>query len=261
MSADRRPRRFLTIMLVPDNGQEARTFRFSYRRLRVLAGLASVVALGLTLVAGSWWYLAARAARVGELERQVAALQKERGRIQELGRQLDGIEQEYGRIRGLFGAEAPDAPSDVWLPPPSGGSRGRTSATRNLAKASLPKSWPLTERGFVTQGLLKGAAGEHTGLDIAVPTGSYIRAAGAGTVVDVGEDPTYGRFVTIDHGHGYTSIYGHASETFVVVGEQVRQDEVVALSGSTGRSTAPHLHFEILKDSQAVDPLTLVHQP
>jgi murein DD-endopeptidase MepM/ murein hydrolase activator NlpD len=253
--------RFLTIMLVPEDGREARTFRLSYRLLRTLAGLAAVVALGLTLVAGSWWYLAARASRVTELQHQVQTLQAEGTRIQELSRQLNDMEQEYARIRGLFGAAPSDVPSDVWLPPTEGTGRSGTTDTRNLAKFSVPSSWPLTERGFVTQGLETGAKGDHPGLDIAVPTDSYVRAAGAGTVVDVGEDPVYGRFVVIDHGDGYTSLYGHASLTLVTPGEQVRQDEVIAMSGSTGRSTAPHLHFEILKDGKPVDPLTLVHQP
>jgi murein DD-endopeptidase MepM/ murein hydrolase activator NlpD len=261
MSGPRGKSRFLTIMLVPEGGREQRTFRLSYRLLRALAGLAAVVALGLTLVAGSWWYLAARASRVTALQRQVQALQAEGTRIQELSRQLSGMEQEYNRIRGLFGANPPDAPSDVWLPPTDGTGRPRGAETRNIAKKSLPRSWPLTERGFVTQGLETGEKGDHPGLDIAVPTDSYVRAAGAGTVVDVGEDPVYGRFVVIDHGDGYTSLYGHASLTLVTPGEQVRQDEVIALSGSTGRSTAPHLHFEILKDGKPVDPLTMVHQP
>lgn len=255
-------RRFLTVMLVPEGGREARTFRLSYRLLRAMAGVASVAALGLTLVAGSWWYLAARASRVSELEHRVQSLQAERARVQELGRKMEAIEQQYAHIRSLFGANALDAPSDVWLPPSMGNARSsRGSATRDVTPASKPSSWPLTERGFVTQGLLDGEEGHHTGVDIAVATDSYIRAAGAGTVVDVGEDPVYGRFVIIDHGDGYTSLYGHASLNLVSRGQRVRQDEVIALSGSTGRSTAPHLHFEILKDGEAVDPLTLVHQP
>lgn len=260
MSARGANRRFLTVMLLPDDGQEGRTFRISYRLLRTLVVLGAVVALGLTLVAGSWWYLAARASRVTELQRQVDTLRTEQARIQALGHQLAGIEKDYGKIRVLFG-DAPSARSDVWLPPATGTPRLRVGGTRDVAKASLPTSWPLTERGFVTQGLLRGDKGEHPGLDIAVPTGSYIRAAGAGKVVDVGTDPVYGRFVVIDHGHGYTSLYGHASLTLVTAGEHVRQDEVIALSGSTGHSTAPHLHFEILKNGRAVDPLTMVHQP
>jgi murein DD-endopeptidase MepM/ murein hydrolase activator NlpD len=253
------PRR-LTIMVVPDRGRETHTFQVSYRVLRGLAAVAALAALALTLVAGSWWYLAARASRVAELEAQVADLTAERDRVQELGRQLEMIEGQYSRIRDLFGP-SPTAPSEVWLPPTSGAPRG--IGTRSAATATRPTSWPLTERGFVTQGLLDNdrREGEHPGVDIAIPTDSYIRAAGAGTVSDVGEDPIYGRFVVIEHGEGYSSLYGHASLTLVELGQGVRQNEVIALSGSTGRSTAPHLHFEVLLNGEAVDPLTLVQQP
>jgi len=247
--------------VVPDSGQETRTFRISYRRLRALGGLAAVIALALTLMAGSWWYLAARASRVSDLEDKVATLEGERAQVQSLARQLEGIERQYSRIRDMFGAHKAETPSDVWLPPTDAGRRSRTP--RTTAHASVPSSWPLTERGFVTQGLLDatGSREEHPGLDIAVATDSYVRAAGAGTVVDVGEDPIYGRFVVLDHGKGYTTLYGHASLNLVSRGQRVRQNEVIALSGSTGRSTAPHLHFEVLLNGEAVDPLTLVHQP
>jgi murein DD-endopeptidase MepM/ murein hydrolase activator NlpD len=212
-------------MLVPDRGQETHTFRVSYAThatLRVLGGLTSLAALALTLIAGSWWYLASRASRVADLESELAALQADRIRLGSLARQLEGLEQ---------------------------------------PASTLPTSWPLSDRGFVTQGLLEGADGDHPGLDIAVPTDSYVRAAGAGSVVDLGEDPVYGRFVVIDHGDGYSTRYAHASLQLVTLGQVVRQNEVIALSGSTGRSTAPHLHFEILLDGQAVDPFTLVTQP
>ncbi len=257
MKGDSCSRRYLTVMLVPDRGEESHNFRLSYALLRMLAGATALLALALTLVAGSWWYLAARAAHATQLEEEVRALESERDRIQELAAQLDAIERHYGKVRELFGFSVPAAPSDVWLPPVSEGRRGPTS--RNTASASIPSSWPLTERGFVTQGLLE--TGDHPGVDIAVPTDSYVRATGAGTVVDVGEDPVYGFFVALDHGGGYTSLYGHASLTLVSRGQRVRQNEVIALSGSTGRSTAPHLHFEILLNGEAVDPLTLVHQP
>jgi murein DD-endopeptidase MepM/ murein hydrolase activator NlpD len=113
----------------------------------------------------------------------------------------------------------------------------------------------------VTRGLFEDDGGAHTGLDIAAPTGSYVRAAGAGRVVDVGEGPTYGKYVRIDHDNGYETLYAHASYTLVELGEEVRKNEVIALSGSTGESTAPHLHFEILFEGETVDPLKLVQQP
>jgi len=261
MSHQPKRRRYLTILLVPDGGPESHTVRLSYGALRLMGVMAAVVALALTLVAGSWWYLAARASRVADLEAQVDSLTADQARIAALAQQIETIERRYGRIRSLFGADAPGSPSDVWLPPPTTGRR--PSAPRTTASAGLPSSWPLTERGFVTQGLLEAQGGnpDHRGLDIAVPTDSYVRAAGAGTVVDVGEDAVYGRFVVLDHGDGYTTLYGHASLNLATRGQRVRQNEVIALSGSTGRSTAPHLHFEVLLNGEAVDPLTLVHQP
>ena len=247
----------LTIMVVPEGGGPSRTLRLSRRVLRLLYLAGGVTALALTLMAGTWWYLAARAAKVGRLEEQVRTLEAERGRIAELARQLEEVEARYANIRELFGSSAADQPSEVWLPPPAG---VRVSGGRRDTDApGLPSSWPLTERGFVTQGLMEGM--EHPGLDIAVPTDSYIRASGAGTVVDAGDDPVYGRFVVLDHGDGYTTLYAHASLILVERGRRVRRNEVIALSGSTGRSTAPHLHFEILHDGEAVDPLSLVTQP
>jgi murein DD-endopeptidase MepM/ murein hydrolase activator NlpD len=119
----------------------------------------------------------------------------------------------------------------------------------------------LTEKGLVTQGLLDGEEGEHPGLDIAVQTDSYVRAAGGGIIAEVNIDEVYGRFVVIDHGSGYTTVYAHISAQLVVQGQRVREREVIALSGSSGQSTAPHLHFEILLDGSPVDPLSMVQQP
>jgi murein DD-endopeptidase MepM/ murein hydrolase activator NlpD len=76
--------------------------------------------------------------------------------------------------------------------------------------------------------------------------------------VEARSDSIYGNVVVVDHGNGYRSRYAHASLLFVETGREVRKNEVIALTGNTGRSTAPHLHFEILRDGQAVDPLTMV---
>ena len=252
--------RHLSIILVPDGGRASRTFRISYRRLRWVAAGAVVVAALLTVMAGSWWYLAARAARTGVLEARLVEMEEDRARMESFARQLEELEEQYGRIRALFGSESTQITSELWLPPPPSIRGGERSSAAG-AEDNRPTTWPLSERGFVTQTLLEGEDGEHPGLDIAVPSDSYIRAAGPGTVVDVGEDPVYGRFVTLDHGDGYRTLYGHASSTTVEAGQRVRRGEVIALSGSTGRSTAPHLHFEILLNGEPVDPLTLVRQP
>lgn len=253
-------RRKLSVVLVPEGGRDTRTFAIPYRTLGLFAGFAAVLALGLTIMAGSWWYLAARASRVSELELEVELMTRDRARVQALVSRLETIETQYLAIRNMFGSAQVDELSGVWLPPASLARRDEGNERVRLG-ASRPSVWPLSERGFVTQELYDGDAGDHPGLDIAVPSDSYIRAAGGGTVVDVGEDAVYGRFVVIDHGEATATLYGHASATFVRLGQSVRERQVIALSGSTGRSTAPHLHFEVLVDGDPTDPLTFVEQP
>jgi murein DD-endopeptidase MepM/ murein hydrolase activator NlpD len=117
------------------------------------------------------------------------------------------------------------------------------------------------ERGFVTREHLGRIPGTHPGIDIAVPEGSYVRAAGSGVVTRAGEDRIYGRFVRIRHADGFESVYGHASTLFVEPNDRVERHEVIALSGNTGTSTAPHLHFEIWKDGEPIDPRSVVQVP
>lgn len=85
----------------------------------------------------------------------------------------------------------------------------------------------------------------HNGYDIAVPLGTKVYAVEAGTVYYAGTYRGYGEMVAVDHGNGYVTIYGHNSKVLVKVGDKVDSDTVLALSGSTGRSTGPHVHYEL----------------
>ncbi|MEK7649067.1 MAG: peptidoglycan DD-metalloendopeptidase family protein [Patescibacteria group bacterium] len=95
----------------------------------------------------------------------------------------------------------------------------------------------------------------HSGVDIAGPPSNKIYAAAQGVVIISGWQSGYGRTVLIDHGNGYRTRYGHASKLFVSAGERVERGDVIAMVGSTGRSTGPHLHFEILRNGSRVNPL------
>ncbi len=251
-------KRDVALLVIPAGGGTRRRFRISRRQLRLGAVLAGV--LGVILVAGavSWVVLAVRAAEVGELREELAVLRAERSQISDLAATLTEVEARYDQLRSLFGEETGIAGGSDWLPPAAG--RGGSRAVV-AAEEALPRAWPLAERGFITQPLLENLEGSHAGLDIAVPTGSYILAAGAGRVMEAAEDPTYGLYLLLDHGAGYQSLYAHASELLVEPGDLVRTAEVIGLTGSTGRSTAPHLHFEILLNGQPVDPLSMVDPP
>lgn len=94
----------------------------------------------------------------------------------------------------------------------------------------------------------------HQGLDIAAPTGTPIKATADGTVSYAGIMGGYGNLIIIDHGNGIQTYYGHCSKLYVKVGEKVTSGDTIAAVGSTGNSTGSHLHFEIRKNGQYVNP-------
>lgn len=251
--------RRLTFIIVPHGHLETRTYEISYRRLRFALFGVMILLVAFVVMVASWWYVAAQAARVPGLEREIATLEAEREQVAEFASLLAEVESQYERVRKLLGADTPpDDGRDPMLPPLRPEPRGVAMAD---GAASTPTAWPLTQPGFITRELTKDKGMPHPGIDIAVPQDTYIRASGSGIVQAAGMDSIYGHFVLIRHPDGHESMYGHASQVFVAVGDTVESHEVIALSGSTGRSTAPHLHFEIRKDGKTVDPLTMIRKP
>jgi murein DD-endopeptidase MepM/ murein hydrolase activator NlpD len=94
----------------------------------------------------------------------------------------------------------------------------------------------------------------HTGLDIGVPTGSSIVAANSGTVIKAAWNNSYGYMVMVDHGGGIVTLYAHNSRLLVSAGQKVERGQQIALSGNTGVSTGPHLHFEVRVNGEYKDP-------
>lgn len=101
----------------------------------------------------------------------------------------------------------------------------------------------------------------HRGIDIAVPLGTPVHAMSPGHVVFAGTLSGYGRVVILDHGGGIRTLYAHLSELRVHAGDNVTEDEVIGLSGSSGRTSGPHLHFEIQRNGSAADPVSLLGGP
>ena len=101
----------------------------------------------------------------------------------------------------------------------------------------------------------------HDGDDFAVATGSPVRAAMSGTVTFAGWRGGYGNAVVLTHADGYTTLYGHASALKVTSGQHVAQGDVIALVGSTGLSTGPHLHYELRRNGVAIDPGAFLDDP
>ena len=129
-------------------------------------------------------------------------------------------------------------------------------------EALLVFRWPV--RGRISSGFgyrihpITRKRDFHKGIDIVVPYGTPVRAVEEGVVVFAGKAPNYGKLVIIKHKKGYYSVYAHNSSLRVRKGKRVKKGEILGFSGDTGRSTGPHLHFEIRKKRKPINPLRLL---
>ena len=135
--------------------------------------------------------------------------------------------------------------------------------TRELNKQVYPEGRPVQE-GWISSYFgrradpFTGYSAVHKGLDFAGPEGTKVTAVAAGLDIYSGERAGYGQMVEINHGNGLSTRYCHNEQLLVKQGDMVRKGQDLALMGSTGRSTGPHLHFEVLKNGVQVDPLRFV---
>src|SRR5690348_16334593 len=135
--------------------------------------------------------------------------------------------------------------------------------SRQLGQEIHPEGRPVST-GYISSGFgrrvdpFTGGEEFHEGIDFAAPAGTRIRAVAAGIVTWAGPRNGYGNMVQVDHGNGYATRYGHAYQVLVHVGETVNRGDALALVGDTGRSTGPHVHFEVLKNGHEVNPARFV---
>jgi murein DD-endopeptidase MepM/ murein hydrolase activator NlpD len=135
---------------------------------------------------------------------------------------------------------------------------------RKLRDEVHPEGRPVTA-GYISSRFgnrndpFTGRRAFHKGVDFAGRAGADVVAVASGVVVWSGPRYGYGELVEVNHGNGYVTRYAHNADNLVVVGETVKRGEVIARMGDTGRATGPNLHFEVLRNGQAVDPLTYIN--
>lgn len=138
--------------------------------------------------------------------------------------------------------------------------------TRQAHSGHLAMERPVDDAGYVssTFGLrpdpFTGKLARHEGLDFADDRGAPVLAATSGIVIAARTSPDYGNVIDIDHGNGLVTRYGHCLHLLVKVGDMVKRGQEIAQVGSTGRSTGPHLHFEVRKDGAPVNPVRYLAQ-
>jgi murein DD-endopeptidase MepM/ murein hydrolase activator NlpD len=257
------------------------------------AVLAVLTASSLYLSYGSYRALASQrasaAAWTSRVAEQQALLDRHSAQVRALRAEIDGWHAIHARIFAPFGPDAGPAAPSAGI----GGGTARSSPAAQPADAeeemtrlaslvrqegdalraleaflsrasaviaALPSRWPI--RGPVNSefGLRLSpwtpVEEYHGGIDIGAPVGMPVKAPAPGVVVFAGRQPDFGITVIIDHGHDTRSLYGHLSKLIVRADRPVQRGDVIALSGNTGRSSGPHLHYEIQVNGEPVNPNT-----
>lgn len=276
-------KRFYTFVFAPTAKSTLRKFNVPHKVLYSILGFAAV---GLLTVAYGTYRLAQHAVVVAKLNLMQNENRQLREKNQEALSKYDVLQNRLAALdttqRKLAEASGIGRQADIAANIGQGGPDTDTSLSdmervtaaleselrqikdvfdKNQVKlSSTPSGWPV--RGYITDGFGwrrnpfgGGGSESHGGLDIATNYGTAIEATADGIVIFAGVFGGYGNIVVIDHGYGVTTRYGHMSRIDVEVGQHIARGKQIGAVGSTGRSTAPHCHYEVRLHDRAVNPL------
>ncbi len=273
----------ISILIVPEKEGAVFSFKISLLILRAAIAAAVVGVILFVIMFISWANLARKAAVTDEIARENEEFAREQERVAQLQSRVEKLAKLEEQIRKALGADI----SLDGMNQPTGGqparwdtvgseSSGEFAALKPgefqprevpyqfsdlsiLNTGDIPSIWPL--KGFITRRFEVDPvvpSHSHTGVDIAAGMGTAIKATAGGVVVWTGWSPLYGNVVLLAHASGYFSFYGHNQINLVKPRDRVERGAPIALLGNTGKSSAPHLHFEIWHESQPLDPAELL---
>jgi murein DD-endopeptidase MepM/ murein hydrolase activator NlpD len=255
--------RGFSCIIAPNGTGTTVTFNLPGRVAVFILILLAVLVVGLVFVGMTYTRLALLSVETGRLSSENEALRVENQKINEIESELarlDEVRREIEAWAGLMTEQAQAADPEVFTPVVANlWPRRYTYAIMRpfyVEKPVYPSGMLRPAAGWISRGYhLDGTNGDgHHGIDIAAATGTPVRSALEGRVMAAGWDDIYGNLIVIEHSDSLTTIYGHNEKIWVKEGEHVTKGQVIASVGNTGRSTAPHLHFEILLDDKPVDP-------
>lgn len=251
----------ITFIVAPSRAERTYQIEISRKIVRVLTIL--LIALVIIVIGGGVFYgLLVRdsllLAKVRKENRDLQEQLKEMTELENEVQELDQIRRQLYLLAGVPEDEIENAPTGGAgdLAGSGWGSR-RLLLEEELTEAGRQSPFLcLPVRGPVSRGFAVGheRRPEHAGIDVAGPEGTPIAAAAEGEVIFAGTDTTFGNLIVLRHRDGWETAYGHGKVLLVQLGDSVQVGQTIALLGSTGRSSAPHLHFEVRKDGVRVDP-------
>ena len=290
-----RPRREFNRLVVHGDGRRVARFALSRWLVMTILLLAVTLPVSVVAIYADYLSLRQQRATFRELATRVAeqqnAIDTSRTKMQAIWAEIEGWRALRAKIWEPFGPEANPAKRGTGIGGGTGPSRAGEGTDRGAigdelerlsgvvkeegadlrslerflgratrVLAALPSRWPVrgpVNSGFGGRSSPWSAKSEfHSGLDIGAPVGTQVKAPAPGIVVFAGTHPEYGQTLIVDHGNDTKSLYGHLSRLGVAVNQTVHRGELIALTGNTGRSSGPHLHYEIQVNGQPVNPTT-----
>jgi murein DD-endopeptidase MepM/ murein hydrolase activator NlpD len=279
-----------SLQILRGNGARVARFRVPGRVLAVAAAGTVLGILLLAAVLGDWWWLRGRIRDTEFFYRQLSnqrlAIQTFYRRVADLRREVATWRELHARIREPFDSDvSAERGTGIGggMPTPFERPASRVAASEldrlaasvaeegerlraleqivaraSRAIAALPSRWPVhgavnSEFGDRASPWTRGSE-FHSGIDIGAERGTPVRAPSPGTVAFAGSHAAYGRAVMLDHGYDLKTLYGHLSKISVAPGQRVERGGEIGLTGNTGRSSGPHLHYEVLVRGQPVNP-------
>jgi murein DD-endopeptidase MepM/ murein hydrolase activator NlpD len=239
------------------------TFNLPGRVATAVLILIIVLMAAVAFVGVTYTRLAVLALETSRLKAENEALREDNQKITELEQEvirIDNMRRQIEAWAGVVpGKGMMSSPVSGYALTPNVWPRRYTYAIMRpfyTERAPYPHGMVAPAAGWVSRRFMADGAGEpaHPGVDIAASAGTPVRCALDGTVKSARWDDIYGNVIVVEHNDSLSTVYGHNEKMLVKEGEYVAKGQVIATIGSTGRSTAPHLHFEVLKGLSPVDP-------
>lgn len=249
-------RKYVTVMLVPDGTEARYGFRMREWLLKVIVGAIVLLIIGIVLFFAFYGQVVTRAAMANRLIEENERLMRYQYKVKMLEENLLQTREKVIKLISLAGIdyEFPEIPDDSTLFASIDKKKATEIETGPLGAMEFPNGLPI--QGTMSQGFkIDDDEHYHPGIDIACAVGTPVLATANGTVEFVGVDSVYGNMVVIRNNDTITTVYGHNEKILVEPNQLVLAGHRVALSGNTGISTAPHLHYEVRVNDKPVNPL------
>lgn len=259
--------KYLTMVLIPYEGADVKSIKISHRKLKVLSVLGVIVICGIIVLALYLMPVFNKARAYNALVLENSDLKEQNQKILALETKIGSIDMLVSKIRMAQGIHYDPLAGDsaersnstglndiMTMDMDKGFVKGDSSSYYRASSDGIPRGRPTDEKSFISRTFDPDIY--HFGVDFALKQGTPIKVTMDGVVLTSDSNENLGNYVIIEHSTGYRTLYAHNSEIKVKKGNPVRKSDVIALSGNTGMSSGPHLHYAIFdKDNNPIDPL------